>query len=164
GTPGLQEIRPEGDDVARLGEIVERKVVDAEHALVCGPLRGAIERLIVDQPASERAGPFGEQIVESAGAPSGDHRDLAACSTELLGDARDHFIPEHRLESAVPAELWPPNPTGVVEALQSGLTALTERPGVYRMGGIALELDRTGFAGFDVQPAAGGTFRTGAGI
>ncbi len=162
--PGFQEVSTEGDDVAGLGEVVERQFIEPEDAQAGRALGGAVEGLVAHQPAAECFRPIGEEVVERAGPGAADDRELAARTLELLCQARDGFVPEERLEGATLFLERSLGSAGIVEALQPGLAALTERTCVDGVRRIAFQFDGARLARLDVEAAAGGALRAGAGV
>ena len=163
--PALQEVGPERDDVAGLGEVVRGDLVQSEHLAVSGPERLVVEGLVPDQLAVQGAGPVGQEVGEAAPPRRGEHRHPVARLAQLAGQPADGVVPGDRRQAPVAAARHgAPDPARVVQPLQRRLTAGADLALVDGVVGVPLQLDRAPLASAHVHAAALVAFGAGAGV
>ena len=116
--PPVEEVGAEGDDVARIREVVRRHFVDAEHGAARRPDRLVPDRLPSHHGAAGGTRPVGEEVGERAGPGPGQHADASARLGDLGGESRDRVVPADLAEGVPVPEHRRLDAARIVEPLQ----------------------------------------------
>ncbi len=155
--PRLQEVGAEGHQVRSLADRVLRYRVPSERDAVRRPHRLVGERLVRDTwTRAHQPHPLVHQPAETSRLEPAHDRDAPA----LLAAGEGGDLVGHLLLGVVPGDglalrQRAAEPIGMVERLQSGVTADAERAGVHRMIRVALELDHAAVAVLGDESASG---------